>query len=490
MKTVKHHNIPRPAGLVNYILQNAEKNVVVTNQRNDFYFCLNKNKKIKPYYRIRRTHNEEDYIHCNGCDKKICKVKFKHEQYGMKNETEYGRILWFARRGKTTYAQLEIFEINYTKNGAEVLLVDQAKYKLNREEQLIWKKEWEYSSYSYEYRLGKKMSIPKFGATCFGLYRYETLHTYNPKCLGTDLKYANLDEIGEELTITYLSQFLEYPSIEVLQKLGYDKILKSRLNGQGCRNINWRQTELSKIFKIEKNIAKQFKDFELYELDAFLAIRKKFKDFKIENMKFIKCSGDYITKIEKCVEYMSIDSLFNYLKQQNILNVSNYYDHIIMLEELGKNMADKKLLKPKDFQKEHAELAAEKAELLDKGKAKIFKAKTALLADKYYFEYKEIIFKPVSTIKELIFEGKILNHCVGSYADKILRGDSMICFIRKKDEPDVPYFTLEISKRNEIKQCYGFGNRISGLEVPEIKEALDEYIKFLKGTKKKGKKVA
>ena len=57
-----------------------------------------------------------------------------------------------------------------------------------------------------------------------------------------------------------------------------------------------------------------------------------------------------------------------------------------------------------------------------------------------------------------MFEGEKLNHCVGrkNYDQKFVREESLIFFIRNKEEPDIPFVTVEYSLKNhKVLQCYG-----------------------------------
>ena len=59
---------------------------------------------------------------------------------------------------------------------------------------------------------------------------------------------------------------------------------------------------------------------------------------------------------------------------------------------------------------------------------------------------------------DLIVEGKTLNHCVGrmNYDQKFVREESLIFFVRNKNEPNKPFVTVEYSLENKkVLQCYG-----------------------------------
>ena len=79
-------------------------------------------------------------------------------------------------------------------------------------------------------------------------------------------------------------------------------------------------------------------------------------------------------------------------------------------------------------------------------------------------------------------EGRVLHHCVGasdSYMKKMAEGKTWICFLRKKKEPDKPYYTLEIKMENdEILQWYSEFDRKP--DEKEVGKVLGKFKKQLK----------
>lgn len=60
---------------------------------------------------------------------------------------------------------------------------------------------------------------------------------------------------------------------------------------------------------------------------------------------------------------------------------------------------------------------------------------------------------------ELTAEGKILHHCVATYAERHAAGETAILFIRKEDAPESPFYTLEWSARGKrVVQNRGLRN--------------------------------
>ena len=52
--------------------------------------------------------------------------------------------------------------------------------------------------------------------------------------------------------------------------------------------------------------------------------------------------------------------------------------------------------------------------------------------------------------EEIIAEGRILQHCVGGYVRRHARGDTIILFIRHKDKPKIPFFTIEVNPETKM----------------------------------------
>lgn len=85
------------------------------------------------------------------------------------------------------------------------------------------------------------------------------------------------------------------------------------------------------------------------------------------------------------------------------------------------------------------------------------------------------IFIPES-LAELTLEGKILNHCVGSYKKDVAQRKEGILFLRKLSCPDTPYYTLDVVKgpsgKYAVRQCHG---KCNINPTPEIVKVLKQW---------------
>lgn len=86
-----------------------------------------------------------------------------------------------------------------------------------------------------------------------------------------------------------------------------------------------------------------------------------------------------------------------------------------------------------------------------------------------YLEYSDDKYCIVIPTKssDVVDEGVHLGHCVGSYVDRIIRGETNILFMRKVNEPEESLVTLEF-KDNMLCQYKGFGDRAVNEEEDEF----------------------
>ena len=91
---------------------------------------------------------------------------------------------------------------------------------------------------------------------------------------------------------------------------------------------------------------------------------------------------------------------------------------------------------------------------------------------KFEYEGKEFSVTIPENVTDIAKEGIELHHCVKSYIPRITSGETNVVFIRKNEEIDKPFFTVEITNDNTIQQVHGFGNRNASSE-----EGMTEFVK-------------
>lgn len=97
---------------------------------------------------------------------------------------------------------------------------------------------------------------------------------------------------------------------------------------------------------------------------------------------------------------------------------------------------------------------------------------------KYAFTDGDILIRPCGTEEELIAEGKALHHCVASYAERHARGELTIFFIRRKDKPDEPWYTLNFNeKKLSVTENRGMCNCARTEEIQNFENTWLEWIR-------------
>ncbi len=97
--------------------------------------------------------------------------------------------------------------------------------------------------------------------------------------------------------------------------------------------------------------------------------------------------------------------------------------------------------------------------------------------DNAWLEYKGTRLSAIipRQLSEIYEEGRKLNHCVGSYAKRIVDGETVIAFLRVNDKVDQPYCTVEV-RDHRIVQARGFSNR-EGRYIPGVTDFLKVWAK-------------
>jgi len=83
----------------------------------------------------------------------------------------------------------------------------------------------------------------------------------------------------------------------------------------------------------------------------------------------------------------------------------------------------------------------------------------------------------VKELLDLVKEGRVLNHCVGSYVDSVSNGNEYILFLRKNDNVDIPFYTIDVTPDGKVRQIHGKGNCSI---TKEIKPFIDKWISKFK----------
>lgn len=271
------------------------------------------------------------------------------------------------------------------------------------------------------------------------------------------LKFEKYDSI-----IKIIRLYKQFPAVEFFLKL--DLPLSKRMLKLASVDKNFRKY----LFKLDlKNVYFCFCSQDIiysYNHNCSLFDSHNFFVYKRQIFEYELTKYDFIEK--------NLEKIIKYLIDKNI-SVSNFNDYINACVYLKLDMTLNKNLYPHDFKRMHDlrineySSAKEKAEA--KSRRKFYKNFKAI-SEKYKFlEYEkdfDILIAP--SVQSLKHEGQILNHCVGKmgYDKKMIKEDSLIFFLREKENIKQPFVTLEFDLKNKkILQIYGKGDAEPSSEV-------------------------
>ena len=320
-------------------------------------------------------------------------------------------------------------------------------YQVGWYEEGISTRKKHYEGYGWGYCDDKYFNIPspiinKDYIKKFPEYKYSAIELY----LGNDI-------------LKYLRLYEKYPHMEYLTKAGFGDLATSKLILKQC--------EKDKRFRKWLFNSKQDIEYSTYITSIIKAykLNKPIKEVDIVE-KHKKELSNYKT-ILKNIPEKEINKCLSYLAKNNIkLNI--YEDYIKACLYLKLDMTQDKNKYPTDFHSWHDirinQYASEKAKDDERQRKQVYE-QFKKIALKYEFmqrnlkeDYCVIIAK---SPYELIKEGNALHHCVGKmgYDTKFINEESLIFFIRNKNNPQIPFVTVEYSIKNKkILQCYANHN--------------------------------
>lgn len=188
----------------------------------------------------------------------------------------------------------------------------------------------------------------------------------------------------------------------------------------------------------------------------------------------------------------------NYIEKQTRAQsdtLIEWKDYLKMAKEERMDVYDDIVRMPRKLHRRHNELVELKNKKEDEKKLKEYRKYDRQIRKRlgeaaiYLWEDKNYMIVPAAKCEELMREGRTLHHCVGTndtYMKRMAAGISWILFLRHKEHPEEPYYTIEISmKDDEILQWYSEYDRKPGRGM--IEKVL---MRFRKSVKRKRMKEA
>lgn len=305
--------------------------------------------------------------------------------------------------------------------------------------------------------------------------------------------------------ISILKAYARMPQIELMAKMGLRKLTREAVRYEGAWNtVNKRAKDAAGFLKIEKHRLKNMGDMDIYRL-MILQYEKKsgirLDEEMIEIMTACHLLWNWEKEMMRITRFMSLKKALNRIRtyaQKEYGGAINrarieYADYLGIREELGYDMTNSVYLHPRDLKASHQEMVEERQRREDDAHIKKMLEKYQKIATryeglckKYRYEKDGFLIRPAKDAEEIVMEGRLLHHCVGgeNYLSKHNDGTTSILFLRKQEEQDTPYITIEI-RGTEIIQWYGIHDTKPDKE--EMQKVIDTYVDYLKSKHKQRK---
>ena len=334
------------------------------------------------------------------------------------------------------------------------------------------------------------------------------LYTNNLKQLlkNTDLKYMPVKDLVDSVRGCYISapgilnELWRHPEMEMLIKAGLKKLTLSLLKNSMSTVKDRTAKKPWVMFGITKEQLQMCikmdisdKQMDVLQISNELGVKLDSKQI-IFYAHYLGCSHDGLRKI---LQYGHPGKFMRYFTEKLEAErhhgrpIQDYLDYLNDCKKLKIEM-DMHTLFPKNFQEEHTQRAAELQEKEDRlkkmdvaKKNKVLQKMLPELRKQYEYESDELMVVLPTCKNDFTTEGNQNHNCVGgSYFDKMVRGESVVFFIRKKEEPEKSFCTCEM-RGAEVLQCRVEYNKNAPDYAWEFLEKIKERIKKEEALNKK-----
>lgn len=336
---------------------------------------------------------------------------------------------------------------------------------------------------------------------------YDCINDSQMKYLPQDM-YKTIYSKPERIEQKYLARyetaesFARCPQLETLFKNDFRDICRRIILLRGStKSINKHAKELHEILRITKTQLRFIREndrtrgwtsrkLEMFDIADKYGIKERDYD---KVFKLYEASNK--TTLKYLLRFQSLTKLWNvvhkYLENEHYIKLADvlreYADYLHEREANNDDLSNTIYLRPRNLYETYSRIrqqAEQKRgeEYINDMQAKYpdIKKRSEKIPKKYTFIHEGLVIRPAVDAKEIVMEGRILHHCVGSDNQRYLRnfnaGKGWILVIRHTDNLDEPYITVEL-ENDKIIQWYGEHDTKPDKEI--IYNFLEKYIKHI-----------
>jgi hypothetical protein len=293
------------------------------------------------------------------------------------------------------------------------------------------------------------------------------IYGYEEAVKGSFLEHSGYELYGKDI-VKYIKTYAKHPELEIIVKQGLRSIARDMIGGSTIfKKLDYTAKNAAGFLQISPYMWKMFKKgqgehLDLYQMEKRLGWNLQPNIFRRILERYPAYELDH--NLETILRFESAEKMLNYLGKERRRTMSTYADYLSMCADQGYDMTDTIVLFPKDLAAKHDRLVYEankqKEKAREQEKNKQFpKIETSYEKLNRTMAWKKgtFLIRPAKNAGDIIHEGTTLHHCVGAsdtYMSRHNEGKSYIFMLRKVEDPETPYATIEISKEKKILQWY------------------------------------
>ena len=299
----------------------------------------------------------------------------------------------------------------------------------------------------------------------------------------------------------YLAVWKRLPQMEQIWKAGLQRLTKECFHN--CDNVrklvlNPSEPRLIRALGLDASKFRRLRQMDGdTETLAWLQLEKRTGQRITDDMlRWSKKEQISAKDLVFIADRMSLVQIKNYLERQKEYfdgscqqALTTWQDYLAMAERLHYDTSDEIVYRVRKLRQRHDELVLQsEAGSLEEQASKMaakyphVNAICVELQEKYAYSDDDYTVLAPQDIFEIIKEGRMLHHCVGNdgagerYYDRMERRESFIMFLRRTEEPNDPYYTLEIEPDGTVRQKRTLFDR----QYEDIEQATEFLIKWQK----------
>lgn len=268
----------------------------------------------------------------------------------------------------------------------------------------------------------------------------------------------------------FLASLSKKPILEQIVKAELFVLVDELLEGKGILE-DYSSGKLSKVLKIDRNRLQRLRRVEGgIQYLKWLQYEKKYgKNVADEEINWFVKNHYMLEHFEFILDRMSPLQIKNYLlKQQKLSGESldsilrTWKDYLSMAKRANVDVNDAIIYRASRLNQRHQEMVQIIEEMNVSMKAKEILAAyegidKVLSEEKEKYDYQEGEYAIIAPekVEDILHEGNALHHCVDKgehYFERIAKRESFILFLRKAENIETPYYTLEVEPGGTIRQ--------------------------------------